>query len=101
MVDSAARVMPEIRTFLLSADFSTPLTHRDYTLNSGGAIYGIHHDLRQSAGRGVSWRTRVKGFYLSGHSVLFPGLIGAMISAFYTCGEIVGLKTLHREVCAA
>jgi all-trans-retinol 13,14-reductase len=101
MLAPARRLIPELDTHLVSADFSTPLTHRDYTLNEGGAIYGIHHDLRQSAGRGVSWRTRVQGFLLSGHSVLYPGLIGAMISAFYTCGEVLGLKRLFEEVRAS
>ena len=101
MLAPVRRLIPELDTHLVSADFSTPLTHRDYTLNGGGAIYGIHHDLRQSAGRGVSWRTRVQGFLLSGHSVLYPGLIGAMISAFYTCGEVLGLKRLFEEVRAS
>lgn len=98
MLEPVRALMPEIDAHLVSADFSTPLTHRDYTLNEGGAIYGVHHDIRQSAGRGVSWRTRVQGFLLSGHSVLYPGLIGAMISAFYTCGEVLGLSRLFEGV---
>lgn len=98
LLEPARQLMPELDSSLLTADFSTPLTHRDYTFNDGGAIYGIHHDLRQSAGRGVSWRTRVQGFLLSGHSVLYPGLIGAMISAFYTCGEVLGLDRLYEGV---
>ncbi|MCB9651746.1 MAG: NAD(P)/FAD-dependent oxidoreductase [Deltaproteobacteria bacterium] len=101
MLAPVRALIPELDTHLVTADFSTPLTHRDYTLNGGGAIYGIHHDMRQSAGRGVSWRTRVQGFLLSGHSVLYPGLIGAMISAFYSCGEVLGLRRLFEEVRAA
>jgi len=101
MLQPVRDLMPEVKDHLLSADFSTPLTHRDYTLNEGGAIYGVHHDLRQAAGRGVSWRTRVQGYLLSGHSVLYPGLIGAMISAFYSCGEVLGLSQLFEEVVSS
>lgn len=101
MLQPVRALMPELEQHLVSVDYSTPLTHRDFTLNEGGAIYGVHHDMRQAAGRGVSWRTRVQGFLLSGHSVLYPGLIGAMISAFYTCGEVLGLPSLLEEVMQA
>lgn len=94
----ARRLMPELRGALLSADFATPLTHRDYTLNSGGAIYGIHHSIDQVGVRGVGARTRVRGLWLSGHSVLYPGLLGATISAFHTCGHLVGLDTLYQRL---
>jgi len=101
LVDQAIRYWPELEGRIESAEFATPLTHRDYTLNDGGAMYGTHHSIAQSGPRGASWRTRVRGLFLGGHSVLYPGLIGATISAFYACGEVVGLESLHRKVAAA
>jgi len=98
LVDSARRVMPELDCGLASVDVASPLTHRDYTLNSDGAIYGLHHSLDQVGARGVSWRTRVRGLLLAGHSVLFPGLLGAGISAYYACGELLGLDRLHARL---
>lgn len=101
LIEAARPFMPELERGVVTADFATPLTHRDYTLNEGGAIYGVHHSVDQVGIRGVTWRTRVKGFLLSGHSVLYPGLLGATISAFYTCGELLGLDAMHREVLRA
>ena len=98
LVAAARTVMPEVDTGLVTADFASPLTHRDYTLNSDGAIYGLHHSVDQVGPRGVSWRTRVRGLMLAGHSVLFPGLLGAGISGYYACGEVLGLKVLHNRV---
>ena len=98
LLKPAQALIPELADHLVTADYGSPLTHRDYTLNSGGAIYGLHHSVDQSGVRGVSWRTRVRGLLLSGHSVLYPGLLGVTISAFYTCSELLGLKTLHQRV---
>lgn len=101
VLEAVHRAVPEARTHAVTADFATPLTHRDYTGNTGGAIYGLHHSIDQVGMRGVSWRTRIGGLLLSGHSVLYPGLLGATIAAFYTCGELIGLPTLHERLVRA
>ena len=38
---------------------------------------------------------------LAGHSVLFPGLLGAAVSAYYACGELLGLEALHTRLLEA
>ena len=101
LVASATRVMPELEGGIVTADLASPLTHRDYTLNSDGAIYGLHHSIDQVGARGVTWRTRVRGLMLAGHSVLFPGLLGAAVSAYYACGELLGLEALHTRLMEA
>lgn len=101
LVEQAIRCWPELHGRVEHAEFATPLTHRDYTLNDGGAMYGTHHSIDQIGPRGASRRTRVRGLLLGGHSTLYPGLLGATISAFYACGEVVGLDSLHRRVVAA
>ncbi len=101
LIDSTRQIMPELDEGLLTWDLASPLTHRDYTLNTDGAIYGLHHSIDQVGPRGASWRTRVKGLLLAGHSVLFPGLLGAGISAYYACGELLGLERLHAELLEA
>jgi all-trans-retinol 13,14-reductase len=100
LVASARRFIPELEGRIESVEYATPLTHRDYTLNSGGAMYGTHHSVSQSGPRGASWRTRVRGLLLGGHSVLYPGLLGATVSAFYTCGEIFGIDALRKRLAA-
>ena len=97
--ESIESAMPQIRGYVLSCEASTPLTHRDYTGSAGGAIYGLHHSVDQTGMRGVSWRTGVRGLLLAGQSVLYPGLLGATISAFYATSELLGLEKLHRSLC--
>ena len=97
MLAPVRALMPELSK-TVTCDFGTPLTHRDYTGNTDGAIYGIHHSVDQTGMRGITWRTRIQGLLLSGHSVLYPGLLGATISAFYTAGELLGLDTLHKRL---
>lgn len=83
---------------LRSSHGATPLTYRDYSGNSGGAVYGLRHGVDQIGGRGASARTPVGGLRLTGHSTLFPGLLGAIISAYYTCAEVLGLERLYGEL---
>ena len=94
-------VIPELRGRVEKLEIATPLTLRDYAASEGGAAYGIHHTTDQSGRYGLCARTRVAGLFLTGQSVLLPGVCGVTISAFHTCATILGDEYLMRKVHAA
>jgi all-trans-retinol 13,14-reductase len=94
------RAIPELATSAVDLEAATPLTLRDFALSEGGAAYGIDHVVGQMGRHGLQPRTRVKGLYLTGQSVLLPGVCGVTISAFHTCSEILGREYLIGKVRA-
>ncbi|MCK5689862.1 NAD(P)/FAD-dependent oxidoreductase [Myxococcota bacterium] len=94
-------VIPELRGNIESIEIATPLTNRDYTGSAGGAAYGIHHSVEQSGRYGLRPRMKVGGLYMTGQSVLMPGVCGVTISAFHTSSIILGSDYLMGKVHAA
>jgi hypothetical protein len=48
--------------------------------------------------RALGPRTRVRNLLLTGQNYLFPGLLGAAVSALRTSGHMVGIKAVLREL---
>jgi len=88
---------PEFREDLEIIDGATPLTLRDFSNNCTGSLYGAKHRVGQYNPTPL---TRMEGLYLTGQSTVAPGVLGAMISAFLTCGAILGHNNLRRELMA-
>ncbi|MCP4638986.1 MAG: NAD(P)/FAD-dependent oxidoreductase [bacterium] len=89
---------PGCKQSLELTDVFTPLTIEDYTLSPGGSCYGLEKSvtgIRQTVMRA---RTRIKGLYLAGQSVLLPGVVGTVISGMNACGAIVGYERMMDEV---
>lgn len=76
---------------------STPLTMRDYSGNPGGGIYGVKHKVEQFNPQPP---TRIPGLILTGQSTAAPGILGATLSAYLSCGHLLGHDTLCNEVKA-
>lgn len=76
-------------------DLATPLTLRDYSLAPEGAIYGVGHFVGQYNPHPV---TRLPGLFLSGQAIAAPGLLGAVVAAYITCGSIIGHELLRGEI---
>jgi len=74
---------------------ATPLTVRDYAGNPGGGLYGVKHRVGQYNPQPA---TRVPGLLLAGQAVAAPGILGATLSAYLCCGQILGHDTLRNEV---
>jgi len=85
---------PEIED-LEALDLATPLTLEDYSMAPYGAIYGVGRFAGQYNPQAA---TRVAGLYLSGQAIAAPGLMGAMVSAYMTCGTILGHDLLRGEL---
>ncbi len=87
--------VPEMPDSLDILDCATPLTFRDYSNAPSGALYGIKHKAGQMNPSPLS---KIKGLLLTGQSLAGPGILGGTISAFVTCGFILGRRFLHQEV---
>jgi all-trans-retinol 13,14-reductase len=86
---------PEFKGKMKLIDCSTPLTLRDYANSPFGSMYGVKHKLEQYNPFPV---TRLKGLFLAGQSIISPGLLGALMSAFIICGNILGHNYLREEL---
>lgn len=87
---------PDWRITLVEA--STPVTTREFTLARGGAIYGHYHSVQQMGRYRLPMRTRVRNLIHVGHSVGFPGICGATMTAYLAVGAVVGLDGLVEEL---
>ncbi len=72
-------------------DVASPRAFRSWTSAPGGAAYGAKRTVDTPA---VRSRTPVGGLYLSGQSLLAPGVMGAAASAVLTCCHILDSRTV-------
>ncbi|MDR2124248.1 MAG: NAD(P)/FAD-dependent oxidoreductase [Desulfovibrio sp.] len=87
---------PEL-TSVTFLEGGTPLTNRDFLDSPGCGLYGTKHSLKQFSPLPA---TRVANLWMAGQSVIAPGILGAIISAFVACGFILGMDTVRREIAA-
>jgi all-trans-retinol 13,14-reductase len=87
MLEYFVSYYPELKGKVQAVDFSTPLTLRDYSGNPSGSMYGAKHKIDQYNPFPI---TSIKGLYLAGQSIIAPGLLGTLVSAFLACGNILG-----------
>jgi len=95
MVRSIKVSCPEIAEKIIDVTCATPLTLRDYTNSPFGSLYGVKHKIGQYNPMPA---TRLKGLFLAGQAVTAPGIMGAMMSGFLTCGTILGHEALQKEL---
>ncbi|MCD6526736.1 MAG: NAD(P)/FAD-dependent oxidoreductase [Desulfuromonas sp.] len=87
--------VPEVAEQMGEPFIATPLTLRDYMYTERGAVYGIRHEVEQYP---LQAATRVRGLFLSGQALIAPGVMGAMVGAFYTCGAMFGHERVLEEL---
>ncbi|WP_320007325.1 FAD-dependent oxidoreductase [Maridesulfovibrio sp.] len=86
---------PELRNKVEFIDAATPLTLRDYCHSPYGSLYGAAHTVSQYNPLPA---TKIKGLLLAGQSIIAPGVMGAVVSAYLTCGFIYGHEKIHKEL---
>ncbi len=95
--DRIEECCPELKGEIEIIDGATPLTLRDFSNSPMGSLYGAKHRVGQY---NPAPTTRIKGLYLVGQSVVAPGILGALISAFLACGSILGHDRLRKGLKA-
>lgn len=89
------RCCPEVAARVHSFEVATPLTLREVTGGPAGGLYGVKHRVGQY---NPLPQTRVPGLWLAGQAVAAPGVLGATLSAFLTCGNILGHQRLREDL---
>ncbi|MFZ5482187.1 MAG: phytoene desaturase family protein [Myxococcota bacterium] len=102
LLDSAiARIRADFPGWRVTwAEASTPLTTSRFTNAVEGASYGHYHSVAQMGRYRLPMWTRVRGLVQVGQCVAFPGICGAMMSAYVAMAEIVGKDRLLKELLA-
>ncbi|WP_320172127.1 NAD(P)/FAD-dependent oxidoreductase [Maridesulfovibrio sp.] len=86
---------PELRGRVKFTDSATPLTLKDYCGSPYGSMYGAAHTASQYNPLPA---TRMSGLFLAGQSIIAPGVLGAVVSAYLACGLICGHDKIHEEL---
>jgi all-trans-retinol 13,14-reductase len=68
---------------------STPLTYRDYLGSPEGGAFGMRKDCRASMLSFHSVSTPLPNLFLTGQSIILPGIEGVTMTAFETCSKIL------------
>ncbi len=79
-------------------DTYTPLTIRDWVNSPGGSAYGVMRSNTQMLSAALLNRTKVKGLYLAGQSVMAPGILGVILGSLATAKFIIGPERFIHEV---
>lgn len=97
LITSAERVFAGLRDRIVFQELATPLTHRRYTLSSGGTSYGIAATPQQFLRRRPGIRTEVEGLLLCGASTrMGHGIGGVTLSGLFAAANLLGRDLVPR-----
>lgn len=77
---------------------STPLTYSDYTGTLEGSMYGILRDKNAFSQTFIPHRTKVPNLFLAGQNINAHGIMGVIIGSILTCGDILGISALTKDI---
>lgn len=92
LLSRVEKALGESEGSLEAVEVSTPLTFRDFSHSPFGSLYGVKQCFDQYT---PLPRTKIQGLFFTGQALCGPGILGAMVSAAWTCGEIVGHDTVR------
>ena len=98
LIETASLQFPELKENVTDWIAATPLTYSDYIGTPEGGIYGTVRDFNNPMASYVSPRTKIPNLYFTGQNIHLHGMLGVSISALLTCGEIVGLHNIIRDI---
>lgn len=84
----AEQYIPGLHEMVEQCYTSTPLTYRDYLGNPEGGAFGMRKDCRASMLSFHSVSTPLPNLFLTGQSIILPGIEGVTMTAFETCSKI-------------
>lgn len=93
--------VPEYAGTMKQIEISTPLSNRDYTGAVNGGMYGLARTMNQWGKYALQSRTRLDNLFLTGHSIMMPGVVGVTIGAFVTCSHLLGFEHVFEKVARA
>ncbi|MDR1860562.1 MAG: NAD(P)/FAD-dependent oxidoreductase [Bacteroidales bacterium] len=100
LLEELEKQMPGTKANISRYYTSTPLTYADYTGTEKGAMYGILRDCNKPLQIIVSQRTKIQNLYQTGQNINSHGILGVLVGALITSGELLDLSALIREMKA-
>lgn len=85
----AEQYIPGLHEMVEHCYTSTPLTYRDYLGSPEGGAFGMRKDCRASILSFHSVSTPLPNLFLTGQSIILPGIEGVTMTAFETCSKIL------------
>lgn len=101
LLDALESEFPGLRNRIAYYETSTPLTYRDYTGTTDGAMYGIRRDIHISTSGITSARTYIPNLFMTGQNTNSHGMLGVATGAMLTSMQIMGFKPIIRAVSRA
>lgn len=98
ILNKVATKFPDITKHIQTWDAATPLTFRDYMGSTDGSIYGMTANYNQPLLSQVPIKTKIPNFYFTGQNVNLHGILGVSITAVATCGHLLGLSNLLKDI---
>ncbi|MDR2130207.1 MAG: NAD(P)/FAD-dependent oxidoreductase [Odoribacteraceae bacterium] len=98
LLEALERQYPGTRANVEHYYASTPLTYLDYTGTEEGAMYGILRDCTEPSQGVISQRTRVPNLFQVGQNINSHGILGVIIGAIITAGELLGVNEIIKQI---
>ena len=98
LLDLVSVKFPDVRNSIDKIYSATPLTYRDYTDTFKGSMYGIVKDCNDPLRTFISPRTKIPNLLLTGQNIGLHGMLGVVTTAFQTCGAIIDINKVIREI---
>jgi all-trans-retinol 13,14-reductase len=93
-----SQVFPEILDAIDTSYTSSPLSFKDYTGTKDGSMYGIVRDCNKPIESYLPSRSKISNLLLTGQSVNLHGITGVLCGALLTCGQLVDINAIMREI---
>ena len=101
LLNVVERQFPGLRHQIKHVYSSTPLTYLDYTGTEDGSMYGIAKDVSLGSACRVPHRTRIPNLMLTGQNINSHGMLGVIVGAIVSTGEIVRPETIYKQILEA
>jgi all-trans-retinol 13,14-reductase len=101
LLDMLEQQVPGTRAAIEKYYSSSPLTYLDYTGTEKGSMYGILADYQNMLTTKILPLTKIPNLLLTGQNINIHGILGVMIGAVITAGELTDtneiIKHLHEK----
>ena len=101
LLDVLEHQFPGIRSTIQHFYTSTPLTYLDYTGTDQGSMYGIAKDVTLGNAGRVPHRMKVPNVLQTGQNINSHGMLGVLVGAVVTTGELIDKPVLYKQIIEA
>jgi all-trans-retinol 13,14-reductase len=98
LLNELEKQFPGIRSCVNVFYSSTPLTWRDYTGTRAGSAFGLLKDYNKPFESIILPRTKIPNLFLTGQNINMHGILGVTVGSVITCGEILNIQHLIKQI---